>query len=113
MKKYLVIIEKTKTGFSAYSPDVEGCIATGKTKEEVEKRIHDAIEFHIDGLTQEGYKIPIPKSYSKYMVVAAFGSEWGLPHIFNLTPSLPAFPRKKRVAGPPRERVPISNREGR
>ena len=72
MKKYLVIIEKTKTGFSAYSPDVEGCIATGKTKEEVEKRIHDVIEFHIDGLVQEGYKPPKPMSYSKYMVVAAW-----------------------------------------
>ena len=71
MKKYLVIIEKTKTGFSAYSPDIEGCIATGKTKEEVEKAFHEAVEFHINGLTQEGYHIPEPRSYSKYMVFAS------------------------------------------
>lgn len=71
MKKYLVIIEKTKTGYSAYSPDVEGCIATGKTKTDVEKRIQEAIEFHIEGMTREGYETPEPKCYSKYMEIAA------------------------------------------
>ena len=71
MKKYLVIIEKTKTGYSAYSPDVEGCIATGKTKTDVEKRIHEAIEFHIEGMTQEDYEIPEPRSYSKTIEIAA------------------------------------------
>jgi len=71
MKKYLVIIEKTKTGYSAYSPDIEGCIATGMTREEVEKNIHQAIEFHIEGMTAEGYKIPKPKSYPKYIEVVA------------------------------------------
>jgi len=70
MKKYLVIIEKTKTGFSAYSPDIEGCVAAGKTKEEVEIKFHEAIEFHIEGLATEGYKIPEPRSYSRYMEVA-------------------------------------------
>ena len=48
--KYLIIIEKTNTGFSAYSPDLEGCVATGETKEEVEKTMHEGIEFHLDGL---------------------------------------------------------------
>lgn len=70
MKKYLVIFEQTKSGYSAYSPDVEGCIATGKTRE-VEKNIRDAIAFHLDGLAEEGYELPVPKSYSKYMEVAA------------------------------------------
>ena len=70
MKKYLVIIEKTDTGYSAYSPDIEGCIATGKTKEDVEKNFHDAIEFHIEGMHKEGYELPSPRSYSKYMEFA-------------------------------------------
>lgn len=51
--KYLTIIEKTSTGYSAYSPDVPGCIATGETKEEVERNIKEAIELHLEGLRQE------------------------------------------------------------
>ena len=65
--KYLIIIEKTETGYSAYSPDLEGCIATGSTREEVEKTMKEAIEFHLDGLREEGYEIPAPHSYSTYM----------------------------------------------
>lgn len=51
--KYLTIIEETKTGYSAYSPDVPGCIATGETKDEVERNIKEAIEFHLEGLRLE------------------------------------------------------------
>ena len=69
--KYLIIIEKTNTGFSAYSPDLEGCVATGETKEKVEKTMHEGIEFHIDGLRQEGFEVSKPKSYSKYIEIAA------------------------------------------
>lgn len=69
--KYLIIIEKTETGYSAYSPDLEGCIATGSTREEVEKTMKEAIEFHLDGLREEGYKIPAPHSYSTYMEISA------------------------------------------
>ncbi len=58
MKKYLVVFEKTKTGFSAYSPDMPGCIATGRTKSEVEKSMYDAIQFHLEGMKEEGLKIP-------------------------------------------------------
>jgi predicted RNase H-like HicB family nuclease len=65
--KYLIVIEQTKTGFSAFSPDVEGCIATGSTREEVEKRIKEAIEFHLEGLRVEGYSIPEAHTYSKYL----------------------------------------------
>lgn len=53
MKKYLIIIEKTETGYSAYSPDVPGCGSTGQTKEEVERNIQEAIQFHIEGLVQD------------------------------------------------------------
>jgi predicted RNase H-like HicB family nuclease len=71
MKKYLIIIEKTETGYSAYSPDVPGCGSTGHTKEEVERNIQEAIQFHIEGLREEGYPIPEPSSYSSYIDVAA------------------------------------------
>lgn len=71
MKKYLIVIEKTKSGFSAYSPDLLGCVATGKTKKSVEKRMMEAIEFHLEGLRAEGYKAPKPKSYSTYLEIAA------------------------------------------
>jgi len=67
--RYLIVIEETKTGYSAYSPDLEGCIATGATREEVEKKMREAIEFHLEGLKEEGYEIPSPHTYSKYIEV--------------------------------------------
>ena len=70
MKKYLIVIEKTSTGYSAFSPDLPGCAATGSTREEIEKNIRDAIAFHIEGLIEEGYKIPEPSSYSTYVELA-------------------------------------------
>ena len=69
--KYLTVIEKTKTGFSAYSPDLDGCIATGKTNEEVEKLMKEAIEFHLEGIRIEGIEMPSPKTYSQYIEIAA------------------------------------------
>jgi predicted RNase H-like HicB family nuclease len=71
MKKYLIIIEQTNTGYSAYSPDLEGCVSTGNTREEVEGNMREAIEFHLDGLKLEGYEIPEPRSYSTYIEIAA------------------------------------------
>lgn len=67
--KYLIIVERTSTGYSAYSPDLEGCIATGSTREEVERNMREAISFHLDGLRQEGYDIPRPYSYSRYVEI--------------------------------------------
>lgn len=69
--RYLVVIEKTQSGYSSYSPDLEGCIVAGQTKEEVEERMQEAIQFHLEGLREEGCTIPSPKSYSKYVEVAA------------------------------------------
>ena len=69
--KYLIIIEKTGTGFSAYSPDLDGCVATGKNREEVEKHMREAIEFHLDGLRQEGEQAPPPRTWSAYVEVPA------------------------------------------
>ncbi len=58
MKKYLIIVEKTETGYSAYSPDVPGCGSTGSTREEVELNIQESIEFHLEGLQLECYPTP-------------------------------------------------------
>jgi predicted RNase H-like HicB family nuclease len=69
--KYLIVIEKTQTGHSAYSPDVLGCVSTGATLEEVNQNMQEAIEFHIDGLIEEGLEIPKPSTYSAYVEVAA------------------------------------------
>jgi predicted RNase H-like HicB family nuclease len=71
MKRYLVVVERTKTGFSAYSPDLPGCISTGGTREEVETNMREAIEFHIEGLREESYPVPEPSSESTYIDVAA------------------------------------------
>jgi len=68
--KYLIIIEKSASGYSAYSPDIDGCVATGRTREEVERSISEAIEFHLDGLRQEGAAIPQPHTQSLYLQVA-------------------------------------------
>ena len=69
--KYLIVIEKTDTGYSAYSPDIDGCVATGATKDEVEKNMKEAIEFHLEGLKLEKQIIPKPNSYSDYLEVSA------------------------------------------
>jgi predicted RNase H-like HicB family nuclease len=65
--KYLVVIEPTETGFSAYSPDLPGCVSTGSTREEVERNMHEAIDFHLEGLQRSGLEVPQPKSYSTYV----------------------------------------------
>ncbi len=62
MKRFLVIIEKAAGNYSAYSPDLPGCIATGKTKDQAARRMHQAIEIHLEGLREDG--LPIPKSHS-------------------------------------------------
>ena len=69
--KYLIVIEKTETGFSAYSPDLPGCVATGSTRDEVEKTMKESIEFHLDGLREEGCQVPPPHTYSTYIEVPA------------------------------------------
>jgi predicted RNase H-like HicB family nuclease len=69
MSRYLVIIEQTSTGLSAYSPDLPGCVATGATREEVEKEMREAIKFHLEGLRLEGETIPAPRSEATYCEV--------------------------------------------
>ena len=69
--KFLIVIEKTQIDYSAYSPDVLGCVSTGATLEEINQNMQEAIEFHIDGLIEEGLKIPKSCTYSAYVEVAA------------------------------------------
>ena len=70
MRKYLVVYEKTKTGYSAYVPDLPGVIATGKTKSIIEKNIFDAINFHLQGLKEERLRIPKSSAESEVFVFA-------------------------------------------
>ena len=68
MYRVLIVIEKAKHNYSAYCPDLPGCVATGKTKQEVEKNIYEAIQMHIHGLVED--KLPIPKSQSEAEYIA-------------------------------------------
>jgi predicted RNase H-like HicB family nuclease len=71
MKRYLIVIEEAATGYSAYSPDLPGCVSTGASREQVEANMHEAIQFHLDGLREEDYEVPEPHSYSTYVEVPA------------------------------------------
>ncbi len=62
MHRFLIVIEKANGNYSAYSPDLPGCAATGATREEAEKNMHEAIGMHIRGLLED--KLPIPESHS-------------------------------------------------
>lgn len=71
MVRFLVVIEKAGKNYSAYLPDLPGCIATGKTQEEVVLNMHEAIELHIQGMRED--KLPIPKAnaFAEFIAVAA------------------------------------------
>lgn len=70
MKEYLVIYESAEDNWAAYAPDVPGCIATGKTRVEVERTFREAIAFHFEGLRQEGLPIPEPSAEVGRVAVA-------------------------------------------
>jgi predicted RNase H-like HicB family nuclease len=71
MHRYLVVIEKTESNFSAYSPDLPGCVATGKTRDETETNIYEAISFHLQGLREDNLAIPESVSFAEVMAIAA------------------------------------------
>lgn len=68
--KYAIVIEKAESNFSAYVPDLPGCVATGETIKEVEQEIREAIEFHLEGMREDGEPIPPPISQVEYVDVA-------------------------------------------
>jgi predicted RNase H-like HicB family nuclease len=69
MYKLLIVIEKSETGYSAYSPDLPGCVAAGKTAKEAERRMYEAVEMHIQGMLEDGTPIPEPSSSSVYAII--------------------------------------------
>jgi len=69
MKRFLVIIEKADGNYSAYSPDLPGCVATGKTKDQTARSMNQAIEMHLEGLREDGLPIPKPHSSAEYVAV--------------------------------------------
>ena len=69
--RYAIVVEKTENNYSAYVPDLPGCVATGQTVKEVEQEIREAIEFHIEGLREDGMAIPQPASIVEYLEIAA------------------------------------------
>jgi predicted RNase H-like HicB family nuclease len=68
--KYAVVYEKTENNYAAYIPDLPGCVATGKTFEEVRREIQEAMAFHIEGLKADGLKVPPPQSLCDYVEAA-------------------------------------------
>ncbi len=67
--RYAVVIEKAEGNYSAYVPDLPGCVATGTTPEETEQQIREAIGFHLDGMREDGLPIPEPSSLCEYVEV--------------------------------------------
>jgi predicted RNase H-like HicB family nuclease len=70
MYRFLVVIEKVNGNYSAYSPDLPGCIATGKTMEEVERNMHEAVEMHVRGLLEDKLPVPAAHACSEYIAFA-------------------------------------------
>ena len=83
MEKYLIIIEKSETGFSSYSPDVLGCIATGETFDQTITNMKSALEFHLQGLLEDGEEIPKPGGVQSYLDAEkdSEGEEYFITHI--------------------------------
>ena len=69
--RYAIVIEKAEGNFSAYVPDLPGCVATGPTVADVESEIREAIEFHLEGMREDGLPIPAPSSQVEYVEVTA------------------------------------------
>jgi predicted RNase H-like HicB family nuclease len=71
MHRFLVVIEKANGNFSAYSPDLPGCVATGKTREQVARNMHVAIQMHVQGLVEDNLPVPKSHSFAEFIAVPA------------------------------------------
>ena len=69
--RYAIVIEKAENNYSAYVPDLPGCVATGASIEHVETETREAIEFHLEGMREDGVPIPVPQSRVEYVEVSA------------------------------------------
>ena len=75
--KFLVVVERSRTGFAAYSPDLDGCVATGRTRKATEKAMRAALELHLEALREEGSTLPVSQSYSTYVELPRNGRKKG------------------------------------
>ena len=71
MYRFLIVIEKAKNNYSAYSPDLPGCVATGKTREQATRNMYKAIEMHVRGLLEDKLTVPKSRSFAEYVAVPA------------------------------------------
>jgi predicted RNase H-like HicB family nuclease len=71
MRRYLIVVEQTDTGYSAYSPDVPGCVATGRTHDQVEQEMREALAFHVEGLRRAGAPVPHSTTYATFAEFAS------------------------------------------
>jgi predicted RNase H-like HicB family nuclease len=71
MYRFLIVVERAEGNYSAYSPDLPGCVATGRTREQVTRNMHQAIEMHIRGLLEDNLPIPKPRSFAEYVAVSS------------------------------------------
>jgi predicted RNase H-like HicB family nuclease len=69
--RFLIVVEDAGANFSAYSPDLPGCVATGESREETEKNMYDAIQLHIEGLKEDGQPIPSSSAVAEYVILGA------------------------------------------
>ncbi len=69
MRRFLIVVEKAKANYSAYSPDLPGCVATGRTRDQATRRMHEAVELHLRGLREDRLPIPKPSSSAEYIAV--------------------------------------------
>jgi predicted RNase H-like HicB family nuclease len=69
--KFLIVVEKARTGYSAYSPDLPGCVASGPTRDRALSRMRSAIRLHLAGLRAQGRRVPAPKAFSTYVEISA------------------------------------------
>jgi predicted RNase H-like HicB family nuclease len=83
MEKYLIVVEKSETGFSAYSPDVLGCIATGKTIADTVANMKSALRLHLRGLVEDNEEVPRPRGIDSYLDAEreSEGEEYYITHI--------------------------------
>ncbi len=71
MRRFLIVVEKANSNYSAYSPDLPGCVATGATHQETALRMHEAIDEHIRGLREDHLPIPEPSATAEYVEIAS------------------------------------------
>ncbi len=69
MHRFLIVIEKANSNYSAYSPDLPGCVATGKTRDQVARNMYTAIEMHVRGLLEDGFSVPQARSFAEYVAI--------------------------------------------